>query len=564
MKAPSTAPTAFSRRPRSFSRNRMSQSSSSRTDLSLTIGASQPMQRGRSYEESFATMRPFDVGSEPLSPPKTAPIARRSVDFAVMPSPGFLDMSDLRADMPTGRGYNPTIYSPLANPIDSTISSFQSSPEPSNVSLFESTEVDDIVLDAQLSFMQAARGSLDLSGQSSPVQRSQHQRAQSMTDADLEDCIRDTGVTAEEIASFIQGPLPEDQKWSCLYEEVRGKPCGKRFARKENAKSHVQTHLGDRQYVCKVCKTPFVRQHDLKRHFKIHTTEKPHRCPCGKDFHRHDALTRHRQRGMCSGAFDGALKKIIKRGRPKKPRPSNEERTEKAARTRQYIMEKTKPGSTYASSISGSSECSAASPPSFDNASITASSPSLTHIGLEEFTVPDPPSQPLTPPTSPERSLQTLYPSPFLRRSYSPKRASESPSPKLTSIAENDQVSAEQAYGSNSQYQNSPPELDLSSSSPATSNILDFSTFSELGGSQGQRSQKMEYCNPQILSSDFQLFDNSSKDDEGAIKFEDFLDFDNVLETDRQKQRVRSGSSLNQQSFDDAIMNSLDDPFMDL
>jgi hypothetical protein len=126
-----------------------------------------------------------------------------------------------------------------------------------------------------------------------------------------------TGISMEDIASYISGPEGPDGKWVCKFPE-----CEKRFGRKENIKSHVQTHLGDRQYRCDVCKKCFVRQHDLKRHSKIHTGIKPYPCACGNTFARHDALTRHRQRGMCIGAFAGAVKKVAKRGRPrKKPLP---------------------------------------------------------------------------------------------------------------------------------------------------------------------------------------------------------------------------------------------------
>ncbi|KAF8458235.1 hypothetical protein BDZ91DRAFT_499435 [Kalaharituber pfeilii] len=129
-----------------------------------------------------------------------------------------------------------------------------------------------------------------------------------------------SGITMEEIASFIAGPEASDGKWVCLYEG-----CAKRFGRKENIKSHVQTHLGDRQFKCQVCKKCFVRQHDLKRHSKIHTGVKPYPCLCGNSFARHDALTRHRQRGMCIGAFEGVVRKEVKRGRPrKKPLPKEE------------------------------------------------------------------------------------------------------------------------------------------------------------------------------------------------------------------------------------------------
>src|SRR5690606_4730396 len=43
-----------------------------------------------------------------------------------------------------------------------------------------------------------------------------------------------SGITMEEINSYIAGPEPCDGKWVCMYEG-----CAKRFGRKENIKSHV-------------------------------------------------------------------------------------------------------------------------------------------------------------------------------------------------------------------------------------------------------------------------------------------------------------------------------------
>ncbi|KAI1274514.1 hypothetical protein F5Y07DRAFT_372630 [Xylaria sp. FL0933] len=168
--------------------------------------------------------------------------------------------------------------------------------------------------------------------------RAQHRRtesaasvasAASIASIDIESTKTTTGITLEDIHQYIEGPDPKDNKWICTFEE-----CNKRFGRKENIKSHVQTHLNDRQFQCPVCQKCFVRQHDLKRHAKIHTGIKPYPCLCGNSFARHDALTRHRQRGMCIGAFEGSAPKNAKRGRPRKPRPEGDERREKAARTR--------------------------------------------------------------------------------------------------------------------------------------------------------------------------------------------------------------------------------------
>ncbi|KAG5983680.1 hypothetical protein E4U55_007491 [Claviceps digitariae] len=177
--------------------------------------------------------------------------------------------------------------------------------------------------------------------------------AASIADIVIEETRTDTGVTLEEISQYILSPETTEGKWTCIFEE-----CGKKFGRKENIKSHVQTHLNDRQYQCPTCLKCFVRQHDLKRHAKIHTGVKPYPCECGNSFARHDALTRHRQRGMCIGAFDGVVRKVVKRGRPRKNRPEMESRLEKSARTRKKNM-----SISSVSSFSGYSDSSAPNSP---------------------------------------------------------------------------------------------------------------------------------------------------------------------------------------------------------
>ena len=159
--------------------------------------------------------------------------------------------------------------------------------------------------------------------------------------------IQDTGISLQDIAQYISGPDPADQKYLCLYPQ-----CEKRFGRKENIKSHVQTHLGDRQFQCPHCSKCFVRQHDLKRHAKIHSGVKPYPCKCGNSFARHDALTRHRQRGMCVGAFEGVVKKVVKRGRPRKQRPDDEERGSKAEESRSRARAKKERSNTMTSDTS--------------------------------------------------------------------------------------------------------------------------------------------------------------------------------------------------------------------
>ncbi|XPS69026.1 Metallothionein expression activator [Ascochyta lentis] len=184
-----------------------------------------------------------------------------------------------------------------------------------------------------------------------PLPVSPFEEAPMYTDLEIDASLEFTGIAPEEVQRYISEQDPKTNKWMCLYQD-----CGKVFGRRENIRSHVQTHLGDRQYKCNGCGKCFVRQHDLKRHAKIHTGNKPYKCPCGAGFARQDALTRHRQRGMCVGGFADAVRRQAKRGRPKKHRPEMEERVEKASRTRRALV-------SASSSVSASSPCSDARSP---------------------------------------------------------------------------------------------------------------------------------------------------------------------------------------------------------
>lgn len=177
---------------------------------------------------------------------------------------------------------------------------------------------------------------------------------------DVNATIVDTGIAAEVVDRQISEMDPDTKLFYCLFEEDNGKKCNKWFKRKENARSHVQNHIGDRQFMCNDCGKTFVRQHDMKRHAAIHSDDRPHVCPCGSGFARHDALTRHRQRGMCEGALPGyekAEEDKPKRGRPKKERPDQKTRTTKAKKARQMDRENEIAAQTnYASSNSAYSE----------------------------------------------------------------------------------------------------------------------------------------------------------------------------------------------------------------
>lgn len=187
------------------------------------------------------------------------------------------------------------------------------------------------------------------------------------SELDVEGSLEYTGISPEEVQRYISEQDVTTNKWTCLYPE-----CGKVFGRRENIRSHVQTHLGDRQFRCNGCGKCFVRQHDLKRHAKIHTGNKPYKCPCGAGFARQDALTRHRQRGMCVGGYPDAVRRQAKRGRPKKSRPDMEDRVRKATRTRRALA-------SAASSVSAGSP-----PPASDSQSIGHSPPPLDEHELAQ------------------------------------------------------------------------------------------------------------------------------------------------------------------------------------
>ena len=429
-------PTPFSSCPNiqqaSFSRT--AESSPTRRDPQLTIKASQAMQRGGSYQENFATIRQRPISPVP-SPPHTAPLRPRgSVDYAAFPPPSFLNMSELNlnvsaegkrisekcnrkghADFEAAGGYSSVDCSPMSKASSNT-SSFQTSPEMAHMSLFGNIDTidsermaarlltlaeplsdaghsaetikpkntvncndpfisneafdaifaspsppakgheryksfDSIYSNSSLPTNGPLQHNVINSSNSSPAKGHVRSRSQAVSEPDsIEEVVENTGVSIEEINSFIGGPN-ENNRWTCLYEGCEKHKAGETFGRKENIKSHVQGHLKDRQYRCKLCKKTFVRQHDLKRHANIHTLKVVKACKCGKEFARADALTRHRQRGMCSGAFPDTPKKIAKRGRPKKAsRPDTEERAEKAAKTRERVLER-----MASASVSGSS-----------------------------------------------------------------------------------------------------------------------------------------------------------------------------------------------------------------
>lgn len=297
----------------------------------------------------FQEMRREAEANGMPSPPSTAPLPASSMfDTAPMPAPSYMDNKNVNY-LKIEAGYESSNYSPTSASFSPRHMSQQPSPGYPQASHFSDPFENKPTLDLPSGsnpYLRTESRGLRIDHSVSPT-RGSMQRSDSLSSVNLEESITDTGITIDDIATFIEGP-GADNKWLCLYPE-----CKKRFGRKENVKSHVQTHLGDRQYQCAHCHKCFVRQHDLKRHAKIHTGVKPYPCLCGNSFARHDALTRHRQRGMCIGAFEGVVKKVVKRGRPKKARPDIDERQEKSSRTRIRNKATSSASSSYSESNFG-------------------------------------------------------------------------------------------------------------------------------------------------------------------------------------------------------------------
>jgi regulatory protein SWI5 len=400
-----------------------------------------------------------DAEMNPIpSPPGSGQIPSSSTfDSAPIPTGNFMNMGNLNMDFMKNEDFNGSQYSPASSNLSPTLS-YHSSPEMAPMQLFGDPFTNKPNLEPNMSYPDLPNHDLPIV--QSPASGSPYRRSESVSSINFEESITDTGITIDDIATFISGPDPTDGKWLCLYPE-----CNKRFGRKENIKSHVQTHLGDRQFQCPHCKKCFVRQHDLKRHAKIHSGVKPYPCQCGNSFARHDALTRHRQRGMCIGAFEGVVKKTVKRGRPRKNRPDNEERLKKSSRTRS----KNKAMSS-ASSTTGSESNSGYSPRSdlddilddrpFADYEYTQATTSTDNASFHQY------SQPHSPEVKdcvPIQAIQAHSPSAY--NSHSTFREHRG---SITSLSEH--LPSHPASPAKSVHSyHSPPGLCESSSSPAAS-----------------------------------------------------------------------------------------------
>lgn len=73
---------------------------------------------------------------------------------------------------------------------------------------------------------------------------------------------------------------------------------GRAFSQKQKLLRHIQTHTGDRPYVCPECKKRFSESNTLTQHMRTHTNERPYKCDfpgCNKSFNIIGSLTIHKR-----------------------------------------------------------------------------------------------------------------------------------------------------------------------------------------------------------------------------------------------------------------------------
>ncbi|KAF3491464.1 uncharacterized protein GIQ15_00981 [Arthroderma uncinatum] len=115
------------------------------------------------------------------------------------------------------------------------------------------------------------------------------------------------------------------------------------------------------------------------------------------------------QRGMCSGAFVGAVRRAERRGRPRKDRPKFEERREKATRARQRERKKAPSPPVQDSSSSSSSSAPSPESDSYDAPSTREHSPAKEMLFLDMDSIALPPDVfTFTPPASPSYSTGNI------------------------------------------------------------------------------------------------------------------------------------------------------------
>jgi regulatory protein SWI5 len=207
-----------------------------------------------SFGQVFINILPTPTAT-PQKPSQLA--SHAPVDPQLLPT-NFADLSDINLEATTSAmtfdfdnpdadmGYESSSYYTS----DALSPSPMSSPRQKSIQTFLENIAEDTAQEMSFGQAPALLPSAMETGVSSavPFTPANLPHASLSADLDIDATIEYTGISAEEVQRYISEQDPQTNKWTCLYPE-----CGKIFGRRENIRSHVQTHLGDRQYRCNGC-----------------------------------------------------------------------------------------------------------------------------------------------------------------------------------------------------------------------------------------------------------------------------------------------------------------------
>lgn len=114
-----------------------------------------------------------------------------------------------------------------------------------------------------------------------------------------EHCAMSFDTHAELTAHIAQEHIGSKKtEYECRWEGCERAKEGRTFAQRQKALRHMQTHTGDRPYVCPTCSRRFHEASTLTQHIRTHTRERPYKCDfpgCGKSFSVVGSLTIHKR-----------------------------------------------------------------------------------------------------------------------------------------------------------------------------------------------------------------------------------------------------------------------------
>jgi KRAB domain-containing zinc finger protein len=84
--------------------------------------------------------------------------------------------------------------------------------------------------------------------------------------------------------------------------------CEKTFSQGGDLRTHIKTHMGEKQYSCTQCGKAFYQSQHLVSHIRTHTGEKPFACPaCDKSFSQSGELQIHSRKHTGEKPYVGSM-----------------------------------------------------------------------------------------------------------------------------------------------------------------------------------------------------------------------------------------------------------------